>query len=536
MNPSFSIPWLHILQRWGGENALRILCTLLLVLTPLTANAHTAPQKAVAVFDYNPLTSLKANPTITGSASSSAPLHFKVTDAKGASWYDDPAVWISEGRFSETVYPPIPNGTYLLTMLAGTSTIASSTLTIGLRTMPDVQLDDSLPSSDIADGHLMRFAVRARGQGGVGISQLSFAVVPNNAAVADIFLYGYTDSGLTQPIVASSTDPLMLLPAEISSTSSVITIVPDQSIEVPANSTYYFELIGTVTPLDTTYNVETTLLGDTNPHFAVYADLASTSNFIWSPNTYGIASPDMHDWTNGSLVRGIPNGGLIEVRTNAPPADAPTCSLTASTTTAPAGTPVTLSWSSTGATSAVWDSGAKEVVSGTKLYTQGTSTHTYILNFYGPYGFTGCYATVASPYIVATTTVATTTAPTDGFTATPTTGPVSLAVTITGSVNNAKSCTAQTYSLGYGDGATSTIAVAKNLCKAQSFTFTHTYTKAGTFTAGLYSGTGTSSNQRIQTHVITPKAKVALQFNPSSNLANILSAFNAFLQWIKNPF
>jgi hypothetical protein len=101
---------------------------------------------------------------------------------------------------------------------------------------------------------------------------------------------------------------------------------------------------------------------------------------------------------------------------------------------------------------------------------------------------------------------------------------VPLAVKFTGSVNNAKSCAAQTFSLGYGDGATSTISVAANSCKALIFTLTHSYTKAGAFTAGLYKGTGTSTAQRIQTQVITPKAVVSILFDSASNLAAVFSA------------
>lgn len=510
---------------------------LIVAIAPMAAGARTtAPALAPlpvgqASFDYNPLTSLKANPTITGSASSSVPLSFIVTDAKGAVMYNDQSLWVSGGLFSETIYPPIANGTYLLGIHMGSTTLATSTLTIGLRTEPSVSLDGSLPSYDVADGHLMRFTIQARGTSGVGVGQLSFAIVPNAAAVQDISLYGYTDPNFTIPIIASSTGLLNSTSTEISATSSVITIVPDIPIEIPADDTYYFDLVGTVTPLDAVYDVETTLLNDTNPHFGVYSDIASTSNLVWSPNTYGVSSPDMHDWINGALVNGVPQNGLIEVRTNPPPTNAPTCTLGASTSTAPQGTPVTLTWSTTDATSVVWDTGARDALFGTKTYMLGSTTHTYILNVSGPYGQSNCFTTVVVP---STVVVATTTA--DGFTASPTTGSIPLSVTFAGSVNNAKSCAAQTFSLGYGDGATSTIAVSANSCKAQAFTFTHSYTKVGTTTAGLYKGTGTSTAQRIQTQVIVAKAKVALFGGGVSNLANVLFAISSNMVQIIERF
>lgn len=535
MIPSVSIPRVRRPQRRPGEKKTRFLQVLVgafLLLSPAFASA--APTffipKATGVFDYNPWTSLKANPTITGSATSSAPLRFRVTGTSGVV-FEDPAVWLTAGRFSETVYPAIPNGSYVLSLLSGSSTIATSTLRIGLRSLPTIQQDTSLSQSDVIDGHLMRFVVYTRGRSGMGIQQFSFVMSPTNASVADIYLYAYTDPNFTKPIYASSTDPLALQPVQINATTSMVTIVPDQTIEMPANSAYYFDLVGTVIPLDITYNVETTLLNDTNPRFALYSDLASTSNFIWSPNTYGISSLDMHDWTNGALVSGIPNRGLITVRTNAPPTNLPICSLVAATTTASAGTPVTFNWSSINAISAVWDSGARDAVNGSKVYTQGSTTRTYTLTFSNPYGSTSCYATVGMPYTAVAPAATTSTAVVDGFTATPTTGLISLLVTATGSVNNAKSCAAQTYSFNFGEGATSTISVAKSLCKAQAFTLTHTYTKAGTFTAALYSGTGTSSTQRIQTQVITPTAKAALNTG-AANAASVLSAIQGGVRGI----
>jgi hypothetical protein len=498
---------------------------------PIIAGARAAVSTPAPIpvgqasFDYNPLTSLKANPTITGSASSSAPLRFTATDASGTLMFSDQSLWVSGGRFSETIYPPIANGAYSLAITLGSTTLATSTLTVGLRTEPIVGLDDSLSSYDVADGHLMRFTLQARGTSGVGVGQLSFAVMPSNATVQDISLYGYTDPNFTIPIIASSTGLLNSTSTEISATSSVVTIVPDTPIEISAGDTYYFDLVGTVTPQSTAYNVETTLLNDTDPHFGVYNDIASTSNLVWSPNTYGVSSPDMLDWINGALVGGVPQDGLIEVRTNPPPTNAPACSLDASTSSAPQGTPVTLTWSTTGATSVVWDTGAHDAFFGVKTYTLGSTTHTYILNVSGPYGQSNCFATVVVPSatVVATTTV-------DGFTATPTTGSIPLSVTFAGSVNNAKSCAAQTFSLGYGDGATSTIAVAVNVCKAQAFTFTHSYTKVGTTTAGLYKGVGTSTAQRIQTQVIVAKAKVAFNGNTSNMAAALVGFLSGFTQ------
>ena len=529
MNRPRSIPQGRLMQLWITTP---LICVAIYSLfTPLGALARTTvatstPFLSTASFDYDPITSLKANPTINGSATTTGPLSFTLTTLKGVVMYQDLSVLVAGGRFAETVYPPVANGTYALSLASGGHVLATTTLTVGLRTVPSIDLDPTLPGYDVADGHLMRFRVHANGQSSVGIAQLAFSIIPSSVDVEDIQLYGFSDSGYSHSIVpgdtASTTSPLNSTLAELSATSSSVVIVPDEPIEVPAGDTYYFDLMGTVTPSDVTYDVETTLLGDHNAHFAEYADLAPTSNLVWSPDTYGTSSLNNLDWVNASLVTGVPEEGLIEVRSSPPPTDGPSCSITTSTSTAAAGTPVTLTWNTSNSTSAVWSGGVADALFGSKTYTLGSTTHTYILSVSGPYGQSNCFATVAVP---GTSSVGAPVIPVDGFTATPTTGNVTFSTTFTGSVNNNKVCSAQTFTLGYGDGtASSTITVPVNTCKAVAFTLSHNYTTVGTFTAGLYRSTGTTTSQRIQTQVITSKAKLAFGGNGIGNVANALTA------------
>jgi hypothetical protein len=497
------------------------------------AQVLPAPQ---AAFDYNPLTSLKANPTITGSASSLVgPLYFKVLTEDGDAAYEDSSVLVSGGRFAETIYPPIANGTYKLSVGVGTKELASTTLTVGLHTLIKVEPDLSLSAFDVADGHLMRFKITAQGTDGAGIGQLGFSVVPNNADVTDIQLYGYTDEAFSNSITEDGS-ALSTTSVSIDADTSFVTVVPDTPIEIPGGQTYYFDLVGTVAPTDSTYDVDTKLLGDTNAFMSVFASVASTSDFVWSPNTHGVSALADLDWINGSIVAGIPKAGLETVRTNPPPTDAPTCEIESSTSTAAAGTPVTLTWVSNGAQSARLDTNIKADVSGTKVYALGSTTHTYILNVTNPYGFGTCFATVVVPgtsYAATSSPATTTPAVVDSFTAKPVTGSIPLSVTFAGSVNNSKSCSAQTFTFGYGDGtASSTISVPVNSCKAVAFSFVHSYTKVATSTAGLYRSTGTTTAQRIQTQVIVAKAKVAFDA-PSVLLANVLSAVGSgFNTWV----
>ena len=499
-----------------------------LVAQPMVKPLPATPS-AQATFDYKALTSLKANPTIRGSASSSAPLLFKVLDIAGTVVYQDSSLALDGGRFAETIYPPISNGLYKVSIASGARDIASTTLTVGLHTLLKVEPDMSLGPSDVTDGHLMRFKLTADPRGGAAVGQFAFSVVPSNVDVEDIQLFGYSDDSFTTSLTGDGS-PLSSTTVNLTPTSSVVTIVPDELVEIPPGRTYYFDLVATATALDSAYDVDTTLLGDTNPHISTFNGLAPSSSLVWSPNTYGTSTEADLDWLNGSIVSGLPAVGLETVRANPPPTNMPSCMVTASTSTAPAGTPVTLTWSTSNAVSALWETGTKADMSGSKTYTLGSSTHTYILSVASPYGQSTCFATVAVP---GTSYTATTTAPTDGFTATPTTGPISLSVTFAGSVNNNKVCSAQTFTLGYGDGtASSTISVPANSCKAVAFSFVHSYTKVGTSTAGLYRSTGTTTSQRIQTQVIVAKAKVAFG-GSSSMMANALSAVGSgFHSWL----
>src|ERR1700722_16283562 len=112
MSTSASIPRLRHLTLWIGGSAAAAF--LGLILWPFLAfgAVHSAPApQPQAAFYYNPITSLRANPTITGTASSSLPLRFIVAEKNGAVAYSDPAMLIVGSRFAETVYPPITTAT-----------------------------------------------------------------------------------------------------------------------------------------------------------------------------------------------------------------------------------------------------------------------------------------------------------------------------------------------------------------------------------------------------------------------------------------
>jgi hypothetical protein len=95
------------------------------------------------------------------------------------------------------------------------------------------------------------------------------------------------------------------------------------TVQVPAGSTYYFEVRGTVAGSGTSYSVTTTLNGD-NAYPSLSASMASVAtvdagsarSFIWSPNSTTTAAVANDDWTNGYGLMGLPASGLIQTRSN----------------------------------------------------------------------------------------------------------------------------------------------------------------------------------------------------------------------------
>ena len=110
------------------------------------------------------------------------------------------------------------------------------------------------------------------------------------------------------------------------------------TIQVAAGSTMYFEVrASTVTTSGTSYNVVTTLKGDTayplvnNTYFmgtvASTSGLATTPNLdggsnsalnrlLWSPNSTTTPTVNDVDWSNGYAIPGLPSSGISQSRSN----------------------------------------------------------------------------------------------------------------------------------------------------------------------------------------------------------------------------
>ncbi len=204
------------------------------------------------------------------------------------------------------------------------------------RTYPSLAID-SLSSTGVADGRLMRFKVTANASGNVGIAKFTFAISTSTATVSNIGLYAYTDASYSSPVsdnvgagsgqvnttLATTTCGATFdTPAGSTcrSTSSLTTLVfktATNALQVPANSTRYFELRGSVSGTQSGSSVVTTMSADTSAATGTVTSLNSGSNFIWSPNsTTTAALTGDNDWTNGYGLPGFPTSGLIQTRSN----------------------------------------------------------------------------------------------------------------------------------------------------------------------------------------------------------------------------
>ena len=182
----------------------------------------------------------------------------------------------------------------------------------------------SLLSTGMADGKLMRFAVTANANGGIGLNQFKFTIATSTGiTVSGVNLYGYTDGAYSTAISGFASGQIAT--ANQTPSTGTLTITPtngtNTTIEVPAGTTYYFELRGTTAGTITGSSVITTLLGDASypalsVAMATVANIPAASNVIWSPNATTTSGVSNVDWTNAYGVVGLPSSGLIQSRSN----------------------------------------------------------------------------------------------------------------------------------------------------------------------------------------------------------------------------
>ena len=200
---------------------------------------------------------------------------------------------------------------------------SGSTAVAGVRTFktyPVIALD-TLPTNGVADGRLIHFKVTANAAGPVGIALMKFTIATSTiTSVTAINAYGYTDASYSQPISGVGTGGLVNDTAQSAHTGT-FTITPSSIIQVPAGTTYYFEVRGTVAGVQTGSSVSTTFLGNAAyPSLAALTYMSNSTitggNFIWSPNATTTAVAADNDWTNGYGLPGLPGSGIVATRSN----------------------------------------------------------------------------------------------------------------------------------------------------------------------------------------------------------------------------
>jgi len=218
---------------------------------------------------------------------------------------------------------------------SGSTIWAGSSVTIGaagmklFKSYPTLALD-TLPTTGAADGRLMRFKVTANAAGNVGINEFTFTVSSTTGVtITTLRLKGYTEASYSNAIsgqgsggqIGSDTGNIISGTAfEISPTTN--------PVQVPAGATYYFELTGAVTGVDTGDSIVTTLSGDSSALTGLTSGYnvgtttstgevgATAANFVWSGNSSTTAARADVDWSNGFNIPGLPSGGLIQTRSN----------------------------------------------------------------------------------------------------------------------------------------------------------------------------------------------------------------------------
>lgn len=230
----------------------------------------------------------------------------------------------------------------------GTGTQSGSTLwatgstasngTRVFKSFPTIALD-TLSSTGLAEGKLMRFRVTADAAGPVGITQFGINVATTTASLTNITIYGFEDSSYSTAISGVSASGNLQAVDDTTATyghaaSPNVTIGVTTSggtataIQVPAGATRYFEVRASVSGSTTGASVTTRLLGQssfvtgavsaiaTNPLVSAGNAGFGATDFVWSPNSTSTAVRADQDWTNGFGVAGLPSGGLVTTRSH----------------------------------------------------------------------------------------------------------------------------------------------------------------------------------------------------------------------------
>ena len=235
------------------------------------------------------------------------------------------------------------------------STTATDTAVAGVRvfrsypTFAKIAVGSTGLTSGTKD--LYKFSITANNTDGasegIGIYKftLNLATSSDNATtgsttVTNLKVYAYTDSAMENP-VANSVDATAFSNGQIVTTvatplagttgtdNELLIIGGAETLQIPAGSTYYFKVVGTVgiesgTGTDANNWVKAYIDGDAayRVNSATLLDIATVidgdtnDNFVWSPYATTTSALLHQDWTNGYKVLGLPADGMTDSQIN----------------------------------------------------------------------------------------------------------------------------------------------------------------------------------------------------------------------------
>jgi hypothetical protein len=210
----------------------------------------------------------------------------------------------------------------------------------------------SLPSTTLVNLTipLYRFSVTAPSSGNVGLYKFTYLVATSTSgtpmfSIKNLKVYGYSNSAFSVPAYANdgflnsaTTNGVVNTPNGMFEVKfdPVAQSGTPEAIQVPAGTTRYFELIGTVANMSATsssvmvnlqgdpvWTMGTNTSGDNADNFvgakagnyaftttAVNVDFGTHDDFIWSDNATTTSGVGTYDWVNGTFLPGLPSTSM----------------------------------------------------------------------------------------------------------------------------------------------------------------------------------------------------------------------------------
>jgi hypothetical protein len=173
------------------------------------------------------------------------------------------------------------------------------------KSFPTVTLD-TLPTTGMMDGRLLRFNIAASASGSISIHEIALWVNFGGMTIENINLYILNTGG-------------QFSATNFNGSPGVLNMYAQTPIIIPAGAIYSFELRGSVQITSQSAWMGSQLLGNCCDGCGGLIDTANNVEqcgggaLIWSPNSLGVSSLTDPDWKNADGIEGMPS--LSTIRT-----------------------------------------------------------------------------------------------------------------------------------------------------------------------------------------------------------------------------